>query len=183
MKIERVSQKTNEAFIKLYRDAFPLKERKPMGLLKWGEKRGCAEQLVFEEGGFGGMAVTLQWADLVLLDYFAVSPMRRNEGLGSRALQALVDKYPASRMILEIEPPDDRAKNAVQRRKRKAFYEKNGFYDAGLPVTTFTFPLDVMSRGEKVTFEEYRALLINVHGRPFCACMRPRQRTRFLDRI
>ena len=65
---------------KLYHESFPENEKKPFWLIRWKHICGKADAWVLEhEGAFAGFATTMNDADLVLVDYFAVSRERRSE--------------------------------------------------------------------------------------------------------
>jgi ribosomal protein S18 acetylase RimI-like enzyme len=59
--------------------------------------------------------------------YLAVDGSLRGKGYGSRVLSQIKAEKPGQRTVLNIEPLDEKAPNAEQRRKRLAFYERNGF--------------------------------------------------------
>ncbi len=79
----------------LYEEAFPKSEKKPFGMILKGRKKGTYEIMAIEneEGGFQGLAIIMRYGDLVLLDYFAIHPMYRGTGVGSKALKALQKRY------------------------------------------------------------------------------------------
>ena len=56
---------------KLYLEAFPKAERKPFAMIKKLNKKGKSEMLCLESdnGDFLGLAITVLYEDLVLLDY------------------------------------------------------------------------------------------------------------------
>ena len=60
-----------------------------------------------DTGDFLGLAITILYKDIVLLDYFAVDDNQRNNGAGSSALRMLLERYLGKRFLLEIEAPDD----------------------------------------------------------------------------
>ena len=78
---------------RLFKQAFPRFERKPWWLLQRTAAAGQAELLAVcdsnQPGRFCGLAICLFWQDLVLLDYFAVCPQQRNQGLGRQILPLL----------------------------------------------------------------------------------------------
>ena len=89
---------------KLYLEAFPKSERKPFDLMLRKQTEGKMEILsIEEENAFLGLAILAFDKDIVLLDYFAISPDFRGQGVGSRAIQALQKIYRGKRFVLEIE--------------------------------------------------------------------------------
>ena len=98
---------------RLYLKTFPESERKPFSLMLQKSREGIMELLAIEEetGAFLGLAITILYKDLVLLDYFAVSPTMQGQNIGSRALRLLQERYTGKRFILEIEDPREHAPN------------------------------------------------------------------------
>lgn len=144
----------------LYEKAFPRSEKKPFGMILRGRKKGNYEIFAVEDddGGFQGLAITMRWEDLVLLDYFAVSPERRGTGAGSRALKALQKRYQDKKFLLEIESTVGVEDRGDPRNRRKAFYLKNGMKSMDFLVNLFGVEMELMTFRCGVTFEEYHTI-------------------------
>lgn len=145
---------------KLYRSAFPRRERMPFYAIRHLCRRGKAELLAIrsDSGKFGGFAMTMRDGDIVLLAYFAVHPKLRGKGIGSEALRLLMKRFADSRFILEIEAVDVPCDNLEIRKKRREFYLKNGMIPAGFTANVFFNDFEILTSGRPVTFEEYRRL-------------------------
>lgn len=153
---------------KLYRKAFPAAERKPFFMILEKARTGESEILVFsQEGRFAGFAVTLLTADLVLVDYFAVSESRRGAGLGSEALKMLFGRYSGKRVMLLAEEENAKARNQAQRVKRIRFYLKNSMSDTGVKVSIFGNRFRLLSYPRKVKAEDYIELNARTMGEMF----------------
>lgn len=159
----------------LYEEAFPKSEKKPFGMILRGRKKGNYEILALEneEGAFQGLAITMRYGELVLLDYFAISPECRGTGVGSGALQALQRRYAGKKFLLEIEStlglgeggggkkavPDA---EAALRLRRKEFYLRNGMQPMDFLVDLFGVEMEILTYGCVVTFEEYHSILEHI---------------------
>lgn len=145
---------------KLYRAAFPRVERKPFRMILRQCKNGEAELFAAknDSGDFAGLAVVVKNADIAMLDYFAVQPELRGQGVGSAALKTLMERYADRRFILEIESVNVPCDNLEAREKRRRFYLNNGMMPAGFTAHVFFTDLEVLTAGKPVTFEEYREL-------------------------
>lgn len=151
-----------------YLESFPKSERKPFGLMKLKAKQGVMELLaVFEKGRPVGLAITVLYRDMVLLDYFAIHRAYRGQNRGSVALALLKERYAGKRLILEIELPDEKAANREERVRRKQFYLKNGMVETGLKVCVFRVPMEVLTDGRPVTYEEYHGIYRETIGTVF----------------
>ena len=163
---------------KLYRDAFPKEERKPYKLMEQKQQEGKMEiwaivqekqEMERDRLEFCGLAITILYKDMVLLDYFAISPEKRGNGIGSEGLKLLKQKYNDRCLFLEIESTSEKAgilseKEQKIRRRRKRFYHQNGIKDTGLSVVLYGVPMEVLSTGRKIDFKEYFGLYIDIFG-------------------
>lgn len=112
MEIKKAAGRELRWMKRTYLESFPKSERKPFGLMKQKARQGVMDLLIIlEKGRPVGLAVTVLYQDLVLLDYFAVHRSCRGQKYGSAALQLLKEIYHGKRLILEIEQPDEHAPN------------------------------------------------------------------------
>ena len=145
---------------RLYRLSFPRCERKPFRVILEKQAEGSVE-IVFARDGRNrllGFAITAVYKDLVLVDYLAVSPKHQSRGIGSGILRGLKEYYPGKRILLEIEDPEIPCDNRADRLRRKAFYARNGFSEAGFTVILFGIRMPVLITNGELTFEEYHEL-------------------------
>lgn len=156
----------------LYEDAFPRSEKKPFRMILRGRKKGNYEILALEgeNGEFQGLAITMHYGELVLLDYFAIEPACRGNGVGSSALKALQQRYRGKKFLLEIESTvgqeeivgngkgDGYSDESDLRLRRKAFYLRNGMRPMDFLVNLFGVEMELMTYECTVTFEEYHAI-------------------------
>ena len=108
---------------------FPKSELKPLAAMLRLMDMGCYEPLLVTENG-KPVGYALVWLPEdrsgALLEYFGVLRGLRSAGLGTKILGLLAERY--GQIFGEAEAPcsDDPAENAL-RRRRIAFYERNGF--------------------------------------------------------
>lgn len=146
----------------LYLRAFPACERKDFGELEQKAAVRQVDIIAFERDGcFCGLAISVRYKDIVLLDYFAMSEECRGQGCGSQALALLCQHYQDRRFILEVESTRQRASNALQRKKRKTFYRRNGWSELGMLVFIFETEMEVLGYQCRLSFTEYQELYQN----------------------
>ncbi len=123
-------------------------------------KEGVMELLTVEDdaGKFLGIVITILHKDIVLLDYFAVSPVLRGQGIGSEVLKLLNQRYQGKRILLEIEDPEEPCKNRGERLRRKAFYLRNGLTVQNYKVWLFGIKMLILTNGATVSYEEYHEI-------------------------
>ena len=165
MKLTQNLSRTRLSDIKtLYLRAFPPAERKPFYIIRKKQSEGSMEILSIESdaGDFLGLAITILYKDIVLLDYFAVDDSQRNNGTGSSALRLLFERYSGQRFLLEIEAPDIPSENTPERIRRKAFYLRNGMTVMPFRVNLFGIEMEILTNGAQGTFDEYHAIFTNL---------------------
>lgn len=133
---------TKEELTDLYQtemvNDFPKSELKPLkGMLNLMERNAYDPLLVTEGGRTVGYAMVWLPADRkgALLEYFGVLRGLRNGGIGSRILGLLAEHY--GQLFGEAEAPSSEIPEENDlRRRRIAFYQRNGFrvldYDCAL---------------------------------------------------
>ena len=107
----------------LYEQSFPVVARIPSDrlLALIDELPQMAFHVVCQEGTFCGMAVAWDLGTFRYLEYFALVPACRCQGLGSAVMASLLEASPLP-VVGEVEP----AQTDIQRR-RIGFYRRNGF--------------------------------------------------------
>lgn len=152
-------------FKKLYFKAFPAIERKPLAMLRFHQLQGKSQlHLIYESSKkeYVGLVTVVTFQDIVLVDYLAIDEKCRGLGYGSEVLELLDKKYADKRIVLEIEEIDEKAENIEQRKKRKAFYLKNGFEECRTNVYIFGNRFELLSMHGKVSYAEYEALIFKL---------------------
>ena len=161
------------AYEALYESSFPASERKDLDFMLTGDNSAAYEVLAVStpDCPVAGMVITVTHGDLTMLDYLAVSPDLRGQGLGHAVLPMVRDRVKESgggHFFLEIETPPplciprDPCANAEQRVRRKAFYESAGMVETGVRAFIYGNDMELLAFPEDaaaVTFEGYDALL------------------------
>lgn len=152
----------------LYRQAFPRYERKPFAVIRRMHREGRTDVWLAEQNGhFAGLAATINGKDDVLLDYFAVSPKLRGQGVGSVFLQSLLGQYADRGLFVEIEAAD-RDDPTGEKQRRKQFYLRNGLEDMHVTVILFGVRMELLGRGCNLDFDGYREFY-RTHYNPWAA--------------
>lgn len=180
---DETQKELSEQIKALYVQAFPKAERKPYALMEEKQRQGRMQiWAIVEENTeslkklpeFCGFAITILYKDMVLLDYFAIHPEKRGNGIGSKALKILKEKYADQCFFLEIESTSVDAKELSEkeqqiRMKRKQFYHQNGMKDTGLEVILFGIQMEVLTAGKAVDYKEYHNLYEVTFGKKAAA--------------
>lgn len=155
----------------LYLSAFPKIERKPFDLILEKCNNRAMQIITIESDNrdFLGFVIMILHDDMVLIDYFAISPDSRGQNLGSTALKLLFERYKNKRFILEIENTEIECDNSEERRRRKAFYIKNGMTVMPFKVNLLGVEMEVLTHNCNVTFEEYFSIYENTFSDEYCS--------------
>ena len=149
----------------LYEESFPDEERIPWDDLLRLVKAMPLEFTVYREGeDLLGLTLVYPRPRLSWFWYFAVPPEKRGRGIGQRILSALLAHYAGRSAVLDMEDPGQSdAPNPEQRRRRAAFYRRNGFRETGVGKTFGTVAMTILLAGDDTfTTADYDALLAEI---------------------
>lgn len=159
IRLEHPNKKQLELISELYHEAFPASERKPFALIKRFMHRGLMDVLAISGDRFLGLAILFRHEHLVLLDYFAIMPDERSQGIGGEVLELIRKRYPDNRIVLEIEDGEDE-----EMLRRRQFYLRNGFTETGIRITLFGVPMALLIDGGELRYLQYRRLMKKLLG-------------------
>ena len=155
IQVTKESEKFPE-IVRLYRAAFPREERVALDLLL--ETDGPYDFIACYDGEMlCGFYSTLTMGDITHVLFLAVEETLRGNGYGSQILDAIRRAYPDKRLILDVEMPDPEAENQEQRKKRIAFYKRNGYRNSGVSYSWRGVMYEILILNGKITEEEFWA--------------------------
>lgn len=166
--VEALTQEQLKPVYELYLDAFPEIERKPISLIEEKVAEGSSQVFSIMDGEeFVGFAIFVVGEKMVLLDFFAIHPSKRCGGYGSQVFPLFFAQYEGKKFLLEIEDPnalDVDEEELVIRRRRKAFYLRQGMISMPFIIDLFGVEMEVLTNGHQVDFPEYHGLIKGVYG-------------------
>ena len=115
-----------------YERDFPVYERKSLELLQWMLQQCDYQLLTVRRPEDEAMAAYLMGyavgeGGFFWLDYYAVLPSFRNQGIGAWAIRRLFDVLSVRGLFLEVEYPESEDPEVFrQQRRRIGFYERLG---------------------------------------------------------
>ena len=139
--------------------AFPPAELKPLGAMEAMRERGVYDPLCLEGEDGQQLGYMLLWKHLdgryILIDYLCVPAGQRNDGVGSKLLQAVRDHYPADMVLLaESEAPTGDAERDGLICRRLGFYARNGAAFLGYDCALFGVHYKTLCWAEPMPAEE-----------------------------
>ena len=139
----------NEDVRRLYETAFPKEEQIPWKDLMCLMKTMSLDFTVYyEDGNLVGLTIVYPRPQFNWFWYFAVPEELRGQGVGQRILTQLIEKYKGKSNILDMESPEQVCENSEQRKRRHAFYLRNGFRDTGVGKSFKGIDYTIMMNGE-----------------------------------
>ena len=164
------SFKDKEKLYSLNDEAFPKEERIPSEkLINLLDECDC-DGWAFYDGEFVGFAIILPHNECkeCYLSYFAIDKKFRGQGKGSKALQKLQEVYSDYQIALDMERIDEvDAENFEQRKKRVAFYQRNGFKRATCGISFFGINLEIMCNKGEFRKSEFEKVLTKIKIKDF----------------
>lgn len=124
----------NRDIKRIYYDAFPQNERMPFWLMIIMAKLWNTQFLAFydnKEEPPIGLIYFANNAKLVFIMFLAVDKGLRSCGYGCKILEVIAKRYPDKKMIVSIEPCEEKSKDRIIRERRKKFYQQNGYRETG----------------------------------------------------
>lgn len=161
IRFEKIDENTKnlEEIKQLYMDAFPFEERVPFYImLLVGNDRGVEFLSIYDDDTWLGFIHTLVGEKLSYIFYFAIDGSLRQSGYGSKIIREYKKIHP--KLSLAIEPIEEDSDNIKQRKKRLAFYEKNGFETLDTRVVEMGVEFELMgAKGMEIKESDYKSLV------------------------
>ena len=161
IRFEKVDENTKnlEDIKQLYMDAFPFEERIPFYIMvSVGNDRGVEFLSIYDDDTWLGFIHTLVGEKLSYIFYFAIDGSLRQSGYGSKIIREYKKIHP--KLSLAIEPIEEDSDNIKQRKKRLAFYEKNGFETLDTRVVEMGVEFELMgAKGMEIKENDYKSLV------------------------
>ena len=133
----------------LYETAFPQEEQIPWAdLMRLMKTMSLDFTVYYEDGNLVGLTIVYPRPQFNWFWYFAVPKELRGQGIGQRILTQLIEKYSGQSNILDMESPEQVCENSEQRKRRHAFYLRNGFRDTGVGKSFKGIDYTIMMIGE-----------------------------------
>ena len=161
IRVEKIDENTKnlEDIKQLYMDAFPFDERIPFYIMvSVGNDRGVEFLSIYDDDTWLGFIHTLVGEKLSYIFYFAIDGSLRQSGYGSKIIREYKKMHP--KLSLAIEPIEEDSDNIKQRKKRLAFYEKNGFETLDTRVVEMGVEFELMgAKGMEIKENDYKSLV------------------------
>ena len=150
MRERQITAATADEKIKqLYETAFPEDEQIPWNdLMRLIEEMPLDFTAYYDVETFIGFTIVYPRKQFNWFWYFAVCKELRGKGYGQQILTLLIEKYKGQTCVLDMESPTQVCENIVQRRRRHAFYLRNGFRDTNVYRTYNDITMTIMMMGE-----------------------------------
>lgn len=146
------------AYRELYESAFPPEERKELSFMLEGKMASVYDVLVIEtpEAPVAGLIISVRHGDYIMLDYLAIQPALRGQGIGHAALPQIIAwcraHAPGKHIFFEIETPTPDCENPVQRTRRLAFYRSCGFAETSIHAFVYGTDMELLAPPEDVPY-------------------------------
>ena len=175
MSLTAVAVKDNSAeyqdFLSLYHTAFPPDEQiLPEYFQDSIHTDGASITAYYEyetqgKKVFAGFSFVVETDEFLFLYFLAVNPELRSKGIGSEIIKNhLMKKYAGKTIVLNVETPDDSAKDNLPRLRRIAFYKRLGFIPMNCSFSDGRVQFSVLSTSPELDLNGYLAFLQKLCG-------------------
>ena len=138
----------DEQLRQLYKTAFPVEEQIPWDdLMRLVGEMPLDFTAYYDGEEFIGFTIVYPRKSFNWYWYFAVREELRGKGLGQQILTQLIEHYKGQPCVLDMESPTQVCENIEQRKRRHAFYLRNGFRDTRLYRTYNDITMTIMMMG------------------------------------
>lgn len=153
---------------RLNNEAFPANERVPTNKLLKFAKDGGELVAFYDKNEFIGFSYFKIGMGLTYICFLAIDKSKRCKGYGRAVLELLEKTFPENKLVLEIEPLDEKdAPNYAQRLRRDKFYKSCGFCDSGYKSAYMGLVFEVYYKGDDFDISTFAALLDSLRGGKF----------------
>ena len=147
--LSRLKKTEVQKIKQLYETAFPEDEQIPWDdLMRLIGEMPLDFTAYYDGEAFIGFTIVYPRKSFNWFWYFAVREELRGKGYGQRILSQLLDNYEDQPFVLDMESTTQVCDNLEERRKRQAFYLRNGFRDTNVYRTYNDITMTIMMRGE-----------------------------------
>lgn len=163
---ERISKDTFELIYPILEEAFPveeLREKERQKVLLDQPQYGLYG-IKEERGILQGVVALWDFDNFLYIEHFAINPLFRNEGIGGRILDEMIN-WVGKPIVLEVEVPKDEIT-----KRRVGFYERHGFLFHDYPYLQppmragqEMLPLRLMTFPERISLNEYERYKSLIH--------------------
>lgn len=150
----------------LYETAFPVEEQIPYeDLMVLMDKMPLDFTAYYDGEEFLGFTIVYPRKSFNWFWYFAVRSELRGRGYGQQILSTLIEEYKGCTNILDMESPDQVCDNSGQRKRRCAFYLRNGFRKTSVGKSFEGIDYTILMNGEGTfTIEDYELVLAELRS-------------------
>lgn len=152
---------------KLALEAFPPNEYlAPKKIIELSNKGELDFLALYDGATFIGFLVVKVYKQMAYLFFLAIDPLLRSLGYGSKAIKIFKEKYKNYECVLDLEKIDKNSLNFEQRKRRKAFYCRNGFKETNQFIRYNNEDYEVLSLSDKFDLNLFKKMLfaINVNN-------------------
>lgn len=141
----------------IYFESFPKSERMPFPIMVGMSKLWNTQFLSFyDDDTLCGFIYFATNSKLVFVMFFAVDEKLRSKGYGSAILQEIHNRYPNKKIVISIEPCEISVPDLEIRKRRKAFYLRNGYKEAGYMLKLNGVVQEIIIAGGDFVKKEFR---------------------------
>lgn len=163
IKIVNKEFKDIKSLEKLNDEAFPTNERMQISeMLQLIEQGKLEVSAVYDDEKFIGFYAMVVYHTVSYIFFLAIDSKERSKGYGSKTLELMKKQYQDYQIVLDMEAVIQTASNYKQRKARKEFYVRNGFFETGFYLDFNGMEMEVLCNEHKLNDATFSSLLENL---------------------
>ena len=148
--------KLHKELKRIYKTSFPQVEQYPILVLRLLALKSNVNALAFfDEEKLVGFSYFFINNETVFILYLAINDKIRSKGYGTQIINYIKEKFHGRDIFLDVEAPDENADNTEQRKKRIAFYAKNGIHETNNFFKYDTVKYEILSTNLSFSEKDY----------------------------
>ena len=151
---------------RLYETAFPPEEQIPWDdLMVLVDTMPLDFTVYYDDEALMGFFIVYPRKSFNWFWYFAVPEELRGNGVGQQILSSVIEKYKDCTNILDLESSEQECENQAVRRRRHAFYLRNGFRDTGVGRSFKGVDYTIIMTGDGIfTVQDYDQIIAELRA-------------------
>lgn len=158
--------KDMEVFEKLNNSAFPQEERIEIKeMLELIKDKKIEVSAIYDADTFIGFYALVVQKPIAYIFFLAIDSTKRSQGYGTKALALMKEQYSDYQIVLDMESIEETAENIIQRKSRKKFYLRNGYYETGFYMKYNGLTMEILCNNPIFNSNDFKLLLQNLEIR------------------
>ncbi len=155
--------KETDEWQKINNNAFPKEERMDIEqIIQLIDENIFEVWAFYDEEQFVGYCALVTDEKTAYIFFLAIDSEKRSMGYGGQGLSLIKKQYSDCQVVVDLEAIEEEAPNIAQRKTRRKFYLRNGFFETSYYLKYRGMEMEVLCADENFNKDIFQQLLDNV---------------------